>query len=144
MPYEKGDAKETKANVIKYNKPHKSKPDKKRTKADTLSDADEETKSAKSKFPLHKPSYVPDTNLPLACLVSLCFNLPLGLVAMYLSLTAARCYRDGDPVAGECRAKASVLISLFSIISTVLVVMSFVLWVVIEKQAVRDLQDLKT
>ena len=63
---------------------------------------------------------------------------------MYLSLTAARCYRDGEPNAGECRAKASVLISLFSILSTVLVVMSVVLWVVIEKHAVRDIRDLKT
>ncbi|KAH3691376.1 hypothetical protein DPMN_194010 [Dreissena polymorpha] len=78
---------------------------------------------------------VPDTNLSLACLVCLCFNIPLGAVATYLSLSAARHYRDGDHKQGERKAKCSVFISLFSIVTTVLLVMAYVLWVVVETQS---------
>ena len=85
-------------------------------------------------------TYVPDTNLTLACLVCLCFNIPLGLVAMYLSISAARFYRDGDPKQGERKAKCSVIISLFSIVTTVLLVMSYVLWITIETQNKRKLR----
>ena len=83
---------------------------------------------------LYGTRYVPDTNLTLACLVCVCFNLPLGLLALYHSITAARFYRDGDPKQGERKAKCSVMISLFSIVTTVLLVMSYVLWMAIETQ----------
>ena len=84
--------------------------------------------------------FVPDTNLTLACLVFFCFNLPLGAIAMYLSLSAAKAYRDGEEKVGEKKAKYSVLVSLFSIVSTVLIVMSIVLWVVIDRQNKRELR----
>lgn len=84
---------------------------------------------------------VPDTNFTLATLVCLCFNLPLGAIAMYLSLTAARAYRDGKNEKGDVRANASVMLSLFSIVSTVLIVMSIVLWIVVEAQSTRELRD---
>lgn len=84
---------------------------------------------------------VPDTNLTLATLVCLCFNLPLGAIAMYLSLTAAKAYRDGKNDKGDFRANASVLLSLFSIVSTVLIVMSIVLWIVVSEQSKRDLRE---
>ncbi|KAH3689120.1 hypothetical protein DPMN_191773 [Dreissena polymorpha] len=83
---------------------------------------------------LYGTRYVPDTNLTLACLVCVCFNLPLGLLAMYHSITAARFYKDGDPKQGERMAKCSVVISLFSIVTTVLLVMSYVLWISVETQ----------
>jgi len=85
-------------------------------------------------------AFVPDTNLTLACLVCICFNLPLGVIAMYMSLSAARLYRDGHPKQGERKAKCSVIISLFSIVTTVLLVMSYVLWVVIQTQNKRELR----
>ncbi|KAH3777932.1 hypothetical protein DPMN_179381 [Dreissena polymorpha] len=72
-------------------------------------------------------TYVPDTNLTFACLVCLCFSIPLGFVAMYFSISAARFYRDGDPKRGERKATCSVFISLFSIVTTVLVIMAYVL-----------------
>ena len=84
---------------------------------------------------------VPDTNLTLSTLVCLCFNLPLGVIAMYLSLTAAKAYRDGKNDKGDCRANASVLISLFSIVSTVLIVMSIVLWIAVDAQSKAELRD---
>ncbi|KAH3689119.1 hypothetical protein DPMN_191772 [Dreissena polymorpha] len=89
----------------------------------------------------YETTFVPDTNLTLACLVCLCFNIPLGLVAMYLSISAAKFYRDGDPKQGERKAKCSVIISLFSIVTTVLLVMSYVLWITIETQNKRKLRE---
>ena len=85
-----------------------------------------------------KTYQVPDTNFILATLVCLCFNLPIGAIAMYLSLTAARAYRDGKTDKGDFRAYASVLLSLFSIVSTVLIVVAIVLWMVVEDQSERD------
>ncbi|KAL3832295.1 hypothetical protein ACJMK2_023950 [Sinanodonta woodiana] len=79
-----------------------------------------------------------DTNLTLACLVLVCFNLPLGAVSMYLSLTAAKAYKEGLLQKGDCRVKASVLISLFSIVTTVCIVTFLVLWVVIQRQRERS------
>ena len=84
---------------------------------------------------------VPDTNLTLAALTCLCFNLPIGAIAMYLSLTAAKAYRDGKNDRGDFRANASVLLSLFSIVSTVLVVMSIVLWIAVDAQSKAELRD---
>ena len=85
-----------------------------------------------------KVHQVPDTNFILATLVCLCFNLPIGGVAMYLSLTAAKAYRDGKTEKGDFRVYVSVLLSLFSIVSTVLIVMAIVLLMVIENQSKRD------
>ncbi|KAK3603179.1 hypothetical protein CHS0354_043012 [Potamilus streckersoni] len=79
-----------------------------------------------------------DTNLTLACLVLVCFNLPLGAVSMYLSLMAAKAYKEGLIQKGDCRVKASVLISLFSIVTTVCIVTFMVLWVVIQRQKERS------
>lgn len=125
-------------NVIKYPKSKTEKPAKKTC----FQDSEKGDQDNIKKSPYHV-TYVPDTNLTLACLVCLCFNLPLGALAMYMSLTAARLYRDGDPNRGERRAQCSVLISLFSIVSTVLIVMSIVLWIVINDQNERSQRELE-
>lgn len=129
---------ECRPNLIKYPKP---KSDKQIKKTKFAEGTNTEPKSTTEHKP---PTYVPDTNLPLACLVCLCFNLPLGALAMYLSLSAARLYRDGDEKNGEKRAKCSVLLSLFSIVTTVLIVMSIVLWIVIDDQNKRKLKKMQT
>jgi hypothetical protein len=115
----------------------------KEAKKATLSPPTEATEHKKPNQQ-QRTTYVPDTNLPLACLVCLCFNFPLGVVAMYLSLSAARFYRDGNVVKGEKRAKLSVLLSLFSIVTTVLIVTAIVVWIVVDKQNKRALKELKT
>lgn len=73
------------------------------------------------------PENVPNTNLLLACLVTLCFNPILGPVAAYYSLTAAKSYSDGKKQDGEYRALVSVVISLTSIVVTVVLVMTLIL-----------------
>ena len=67
---------------------------------------------------------VPFTNLTLTALTCLCFNLPIGAIAMYLFLTATKAYTKGKNDRGDFHANASVLLSLLSIVSTVLIVMS--------------------
>ena len=128
--------KNTKANFIKY--PTTAKNSDKSAQATTKPGLKNNKVSDKI---YSKVRQIPDTNLTLATLVCLCFNFPLGAIAMYLSLTAAKAYRDGNSDRGEFRAKASVLLSLFSIVSTVLIVMSIVLWIVVEAQSKRELRD---
>ena len=126
-------------NIIKYSK---YKPDR-QVKKKEFSPKSEERNEQKSKTKT-PASYVPDTNFSLACLVCLCFNLPLGAVAMYLSLSAARLYRDGKVEKGKRRAHFSVFLSLFSIVTTVLIVMAIVLWIVVNDQNQRELKQLET
>ena len=130
---------ECRPNVIKY---PDSKLDKQVKK--TKFSPETEIKESKNSQTQQHTTYVPDTNLPLACLVCLCFNLPLGAVAMYLSLSAARLYRDGNVHKGKRRAHFSVLLSLFSIVTTVLIVMAVVLWIVVDDQNKRKLKQLHT
>lgn len=77
-------------------------------------------------FPV-SPENVPNTNLLLACLVTLCFNPILGPIAAYYSLTAAKSYSEGHKKDGEKRALISVIISLVSITVTVVLVMTLIL-----------------
>lgn len=129
---------ECQPNVIQYPKP-KSDKQIKRTKSNEKVEVKKTSQVQPKGTKNYQTTYVPDTNLTLACLVCLCFNMPLGAIAMYFSLSAARLYRDGDPKKGESFTKYSVFLSLFSIITTVLVVMSYVLWVVLESQEKRRL-----
>ena len=71
---------------------------------------------------------VPNTHLLMACLVCLCFNLPLGIVAMYLSLRAAQAFRAGHDKLGLRRSRCSVLVSLLAIAVTTVIVSSVVFY----------------
>lgn len=134
------DTVECKPNVIQYPKPKSDKQIKRTKSSDTVEI--KKTDKVRPKGTLGGQStYVPDTNLTLACLVCLCFNMPLGAIAMYFSLSAARYYRDGEAKKGENYAKYSVFLSFFSILTTVLAVMSYVLWVVLETQEKRKLYN---
>ena len=130
---------EYRPNIIKYSN-SKSNRKVKKTKGSPETEVEEKEKSRTQQHTM----YVPDTNLPLACLVCLCFNLPLGAVAMYLSLSAARLYRDGKVEKGKRRAHFSVFLSLFSIVTTVLIVMAIVLWIVVNDENQRELEQLVT
>ncbi|ESO90703.1 hypothetical protein LOTGIDRAFT_233737 [Lottia gigantea] len=73
------------------------------------------------------PRAIPNTNIAVAFVVTCCFNLPLGALAIYCSLVAAQAFRDGKMKKGERRTQISMLLSLFGILVTVLVVMGVVL-----------------
>jgi hypothetical protein len=130
---------ECRPNIIKY---PTSKTDRKVKK--TKFAPETETQEKQKRNTQKHAGYVPDTNLPLACLVCLCFNFPIGIVAMFLSLSAARLYRDGKVEKGERRAKLSVCLSLISIVTTVLIVMAIVLWIAVADQNERELKEKQT
>lgn len=87
-------------------------------------------KSAKKPY----PKGIPDTNFGLAVMVALCFNLPFGVLAIYLSLAAAKAYVNEHRKKGALRARLSMIASLFGIVITVVVVVSLVLWSAMTKK----------
>ncbi|XP_041374802.1 uncharacterized protein LOC121387678 [Gigantopelta aegis] len=102
-----------------------------------IEDPDEQTIERSERSPpgqtltIHE---VPNTNILVACLITVCFNLPLGVLAIYYSLMAAKAYRDGMRKKGARRARISMWISLLAIVVTVLIVMSVVLWMAMSKR----------
>ncbi|GFO12934.1 hypothetical protein PoB_003943900 [Plakobranchus ocellatus] len=76
---------------------------------------------------------IPQTNFMIGLLVTCCFNPVLGIVAMVVSLRAAAAYRDGDNKKGACRARASIIISLISIMLTMLVVSTLLVYSAVDK-----------
>ncbi|KAL8606973.1 hypothetical protein ACOMHN_041362 [Nucella lapillus] len=79
-------------------------------------------------------THIPNTNFAIACMVTLCFNLPLGVVAVYLSLTAARAFRDGQAKQGHKRSRWSIVCSLLGIAFTTVLVSSIVLYIAMQGQ----------
>ncbi|RUS83990.1 hypothetical protein EGW08_008251 [Elysia chlorotica] len=76
---------------------------------------------------------IPQTNFMIGLLVTFCFNPPLGLIAMIISLRAAAAYRDGDKKKGAFRARVSIIISLISIMLTMVVVSTLLVYTAVNK-----------
>lgn len=83
----------------------------------------------------HPVTAIPQTNMSIGLLVFCCFNPPLGALAIYLSLTSAKAYRDGNQERGASRAHWSIIMSLFGIMITMVVVSSLVVFFAINKHA---------
>lgn len=77
---------------------------------------------------------IPNTNFAIACMVTLCFNLPLGIAAMYFSLRAVKAYQDGKRKLGESRSRWSIVLSLLGITITTVIISSVVLWIAVQGQ----------
>ena len=60
----------------------------------------------------------PQTYFVLSLLVAVFFNLPLGMLAMCLSLRAGRAYTDGRLHNGDCWANSALATSLVGILIT--------------------------
>lgn len=72
---------------------------------------------------------IPNTHFAIACMVALCFNLPLGVIAMYLSLRAVTAFQEGRPKLGQTRSRWSIILSLLGITVTTLIVSSVVFYI---------------
>ncbi|XP_021353449.1 uncharacterized protein LOC110450312 [Mizuhopecten yessoensis] len=106
--------------------------DRKKSGSVKIAEGSKKEDGSKSKSGQNKKACnVPDTNLLLACLVTVCFHPLFGAVAAYLSISAASAYRDGRRKEGEMRAFISVIVSLVGIVFTVVLVMTLVLWLTI-------------
>ncbi|XP_059177181.1 uncharacterized protein LOC131956665 [Physella acuta] len=80
---------------------------------------------------------IPQTNFAIGLLVTCCFNLPFGLLALYFSLRAAAAYRDGQNERGAIRAKVSIFLSLMGIMLTMILVSSYVVYIAVHKHSNR-------
>ena len=104
----------------------------------STSQKSEKEKNRKAKEADGKPikehvDSIPQTNFMIGLLVTFCFNPPLGILAMVISLRAAAAYRDGDKKKGACRARASIIISLVSIMVTMVVVSTLLVYSAVNK-----------
>lgn len=101
----------------------------------SLNNAQDESQAKKSKKDkIPEITEVPNTNFPIACMVALCFNLPLGLIAMYFSLRAVKAYQDGKVKLGEKRSRWSIVMSLLGITITTVIISSVVLYIAMQGQ----------
>lgn len=83
------------------------------------------------------PDDLPDTHIALAWLVTLCFNIPLGVLAICMSMKAAKMYIEGKRKQGRHYTKLSLYASLAGIVFTVVTVMSVVLYLAVKEAADR-------
>nr|KAG5709453.1 hypothetical protein BaRGS_023135 [Batillaria attramentaria] len=88
----------------------------------------------KEKYIKPEVTDIPNTNFAIACMVALCFNLPVGVVAMYCSLRAVKAYQDGKRKLGERRSRWSIIFSLLGITITTVIISSVVLWIAVQGQ----------
>ncbi|GFR84166.1 hypothetical protein ElyMa_005991800 [Elysia marginata] len=103
------------------------------TSQNTKEAKSKKVKEAESKSKNPHVNGIPQTNLMIGLLVTCCFNPPLGIIAMAISLRAAEAYRDGDPKKGACRARLSIIISLISIMLTMVVVSTLLVYTAVDK-----------
>ena len=71
----------------------------------------------------------PETYFVLSSVVTVCFNCPLGMIALFCSWDAKRAFDRGDMKIGRGRAKWAFFLSMFSMVLTVGVVMAVVFYV---------------
>ena len=64
----------------------------------------------------------------LSLLVCICFNVPLGLAAVYLSCRAIHLFNAGENHKGRCRARAAFYLSMLGIVTSSLAIMVAVLY----------------
>ena len=75
---------------------------------------------------------IPRTYFIVTVVVTLCFNCPIGLLAMLCSVYSHSAFCRGEVTRGRCLARLALLLSLFGIIVTISVVMSVVFYVTSE------------
>lgn len=64
-----------------------------------------------------------ETYFTLAAIVTACFNCPIGIVAILCSMSSSHAYSAGDVKTGRFRAKMTLVLSMFGIVSTGIIVM---------------------
>ncbi|XP_050419511.1 uncharacterized protein LOC126832687 [Patella vulgata] len=90
------------------------------------------------------PKEIPNTNIAVGFLVTMCFNIPIGAVAIFFSLMAAKSYRDGNTKLGEKRTRYAMIISLLGIVVTVLFVMGAVLYLAMSSTESKERKHAQT
>ena len=84
-----------------------------------------EIKQPRAQSKAHLTS-IPETNCWMALLVTFCFSPPIGVFAIYFSLSSAAAYRDGHKQKGAYRAFISIVLSMIGIMITMLILSAVV------------------
>ena len=69
------------------------------------------------------------TYMVLAVVVSACFNLPIGLLALLVSVKSQNSFKEGNLDSGRAKARCSLVLSMTGIVVTVAVVMGVVFYI---------------
>ena len=84
----------------------------------------------------------PPNFLVLAIFTTICCNLPLGIVAIILSVLSDNAYGDGDMEGARKKGKISMILSIIGILLTLIIIIIIIIYVfVIAKAAVDTLQN---
>ncbi|CAH1788451.1 unnamed protein product [Owenia fusiformis] len=75
---------------------------------------------------------LPETYLTVAVVVTLCFNCPVGIVAMLFSFASFSSFQKGEQKEAIKQGRISCLISIFGMVLTIFVVIGVVLYVTAE------------
>jgi hypothetical protein len=78
--------------------------------------------------PYHKVNR-PETYFVLSSVVTVCFNLPIGILALLCSWRALQSFQNGDMKTGRKQAKWAFCLSMFAMVLTVCLVMTLVFYV---------------
>ena len=67
-----------------------------------------------------------ETYAMISCIVTMCFNLPIGLIAFWFSCLANKNFQRGNNKRGDCLANVALFISMFGIVSALLLIITLV------------------
>jgi hypothetical protein len=82
----------------------------------------------------HPSPEKPRTNIELAMVVMICFNIPFGIVAMVLSVKSNKDYDEGSYHSARIKGKISLAFSIAGIITTISIVLLTIFWPIITGQ----------
>ena len=84
---------------------------------------------------LYQPAPPRTTNyIGLAVVVLLCFNLPFGIVAVFLSVKSNKDFEAGNMEAGRYKGRLSMIVSATGIVITLTTIMLAIFWPVIVRR----------
>ena len=73
----------------------------------------------------------PPNFLVLAIFVTLCCNLPLGIVAIVFAVLSDNAYGDGDLEGARSKGKIAMIISIVGVLLTIVIIIIVVVYVVV-------------
>lgn len=80
----------------------------------------------------------PKNYIELAVVVLICFNIPLGVIAVVLSMKSNRDFEEGNFDSARIKGKISVIISVVGIITTISIIMLAIFWPLIVRGNTRS------
>ena len=94
---------------------------------------DQMAASGEAGLGISRRKHKPESYILLSLIVTVCFNLPVGLCAVLLSFQAHKAFQRQDKKTGQCRARCALVTSMFGIVVTVAAMCTVVMLVASRK-----------